>query len=210
MTSRLGTMALIARSYLAAHGVSRRGLMGYLVAWGVVAFASRGRHSALGLQLGDPGSEPLDTIGLVMMAVPALILLRCLPLYTVELGLGRSRGAQPSWAWWTATLGLVAALTPVVMGPLLAPTVDGDAFRSVWLLIVGVALLSRLVMPPAWSSMLVVGVLMTFSAPGVVPWRLNLLYNLELLPEVTWPLSVATLGLALVLTALTPGRERCS
>lgn len=87
---------LLIRMHLSAHCVTLRGVLGFLLAWAVLLLASGISISVLGFRLAPPGSAPLDTVAVVLLAVPAAILARCANTRLPEYERTRSRERQPS------------------------------------------------------------------------------------------------------------------
>lgn len=204
MSRQLVAPLLIARAQLAAHGVTVRGAVGYLLVWIAVVLASRVSISVLGIELAPPASSPLDTVAVLMLILPAAVLTRCLRTRTPELDRTRSRARQPVAALWAGFLASVAVVSSAAVSGLLHPAFSTRLFHADWFLTIGLCILLGTVLTTTVSVMAVLAIIAVFSAPGVVPWQANLLYNLEL-DHVSTPLAAFVFASAVLLAGLRPG-----
>lgn len=204
MSRQLVALLLTARAQLAAHGVTVQGAAGYLLVWVAVVLASRVSISVLGIELAPPASSPLDTVAVLMLILPAAALTRCLRTRTPELDRTRSRARQPAAALWAVFLASVAVVSSAAVSGLLHPAFSTSLFHADWFLTIGLCILLGTVLTTTVSVMAVLAIIAVFSAPGVVPWQANLLYNLEL-DHVSTPLAAFVFASAVVLAGLRPG-----
>lgn len=204
MSVRIRGAILVVRAQVAVRGVSGRGALGYVLAWVAVLLVSRVSVSMLGIQLAPLGSSPLDTVGVMALILPAAVLTRCLRSRTPELECTRSRPRQPAAALWAIVLAAVAVVSPVAVTGLLHPAFNAPAFHTDWYLVAGLCLLLGTVMSSTASTITAFAVVAIFSAPNVVPWNANVLYNLDL-QHLSTPLGASALGCAAVLVGLRPG-----
>lgn len=192
---------LLARAQLAARGVSVRGLLGLLAAWAVVLLTSRVSVTALGFQFGPPGSAPLDTAGVVLLVLPAAVLAQWTRARTPELELTRARHLQPYESLWALGLGGFALVVPLALAGLLHEAINTRVFMADWYLTVGVCLLLSALTRSLIGPIGGFAVLAVFSTPGLVPWHLNIVYNLDL-SHISLPVGAAVLGAGVLLTAV--------
>ncbi|WP_213451108.1 hypothetical protein [Rhizomonospora bruguierae] len=184
----------ILTAYVAARGVTRRGLAAYAVTWLAVAFAARFSMSALGLQFAPPGSAALDTVAVVLMLLPAGLLAGFLASQAPSLEATRSRRRHPAQLLWVGMIAVVAVLTPWLALPLLPGAVDPGAFFATWCLTVGVWFVLAFFVPAVVAGAGTFGVLALFSTPGLVPWEQNIVYNLNEKPVAAGVAAAAFLG----------------
>jgi hypothetical protein len=163
-----------------AHGVTLRGSVAYLLVWALIALASRFSISALGLQFAPQGSSSLDTVAILLMLLPATIIVRCLCSQAPTLEVTRSRGRQPAQLLWATTLGLAAFGSPMLAAPLLHRSIDKVAFLAGWSLILGLCLVLGAVLATPFAALGSFSTLAIFSTPGLLPWRANVLYNVDI------------------------------
>jgi len=167
-------------AFIKARGITAPAAAAYVILWVAVTLASRFSVSALGLQFVPVGRAGLDTVSVLLMLLPAVIVSRCLWSRCPTVEATRSRPSQPSELLWSAVLGLGATASPLPAVPLLHDSIDPLAFVADWWLLLGVLLvLSGLTAVPIGVAASF-AVIATFSTPNVVPWEANLLYNVDL------------------------------
>jgi hypothetical protein len=186
----------IAVAYAKAHGVTARGVLAYLGAWVAVAAASRFGVSALGLEMAEPGSTPMDTIAVLLMLVLVAIVSRCLTGRLPALEATRSRGPQPARLVWSAVVGLGAAVGPLLTMPLLHGAIDRMTFLAGWGVVLGLHLVLGAVLAGPFAMVGTFAVLAVFTTPSLLPWPANIIYNVDLRE------TSATIGAVLVGTGL--------
>lgn len=172
----------VAIAFAGARGVTVRSALGYLLAWAVVAGASRFSITALGLQFAPPGSSPLDTVGVMFLLLPAPLLATCLTSRTPTLEATRASrfpGAQTAWVGCVVGVGVGS---PWAVAATLHPAIDKRAFFATWLTVFGIVLLLAVIASTLVAALSAFAVLALFSTPHLLPWPDNLIYNVDRAP----------------------------
>ncbi|WFE19740.1 hypothetical protein O7621_17595 [Solwaraspora sp. WMMD937] len=172
--------AFALRAFATARGVTVRGLVGYLLIWLFIAAASRFTVSATGLQFAPPGSAALDTVAVILLLLPAGVLAGTLTSRTPHLEATRSRSSQPAHAIWVIGITAVGLLSPWLASPLVHPSIDMVAFFTTWCTVLGLWWAVARIGPTVLALSCTFIVLAGFSTPGLVPWHLNIVYNVEI------------------------------
>lgn len=170
---------LVVVAYAAARGVTLGGAAAYALTWLAIAASSRFSMSALGLQFAPPGTASLDTVAVMLLLLPAAILTNCLASQTPTLEMTRSRRRYPAQQLWAGVIMIVALLSPWTVAPLLHRSIDISAFFVTWCVTLGTWLLILSIGPAIAAFILTFLMLALFSTPSLVPWRANIIYNLE-------------------------------
>jgi hypothetical protein len=170
---------VIVVAYAAARGVTLTGAAAYGLMWLLIAGSSRFSMSALGLQFAPPGSASLDTVAVMLLLVPAGILTSCLGSQTPTLEATRSRRCYPSQQLWVGVITVVAVLSPLTVAPILHRSIDVAAFFITWCITLGTWLIIASFASTIVAATVTFMMLAGFSTPNLVPWRANIVYNLE-------------------------------
>lgn len=175
-----------------AHGVTpgQLGLVG--AGWMVAVAAAR-----LGIPRVDPALEatarPLETLGFVAVLLPASLLAGMLADEAPWLTLTAGRDARGLRLRW----GMVLAASALVMGLAWAATLPASVPRvhslAAWLLVVGLATWSSVLVRADLAIVVPALVVVPLSVGRLVPFDVNILYNVDLAGPAVWA-AVAAFG----------------
>ncbi len=177
-----------------ANGVMPSSLLTLVAAWVAVALLSR-----VGIPSVDPAitptPRPLEMLGTAALCLPAGLSAGLLRDHLAWLTGVSPRGARWLRLGWLLTVAVSATGLAVASTLLLPRDVPAVHALAIWLLDLGLAIVSVVVLGSDFGVVLPFVVTVVFSLGGLLPFSANLLYNVNLTDE------LLTLGVATLLTS---------
>lgn len=177
-----------------ANGVVPRSLLTLVAAWVVVALLSR-----VGIPSVDPAitptPRPLEMLGTAALCLPAGLSAGLLRDHLAWLTAVSPRGTRWLRLGWLLSVAVSATGLAVASTLLLPPDVPAVHALAIWLLDLGLAIVSVVVLGSDFGVVLPFVVTVVFSLGGLLPFHANLFYNVNLTYELL-ALAVATIVIA--------------
>lgn len=185
----------VMRSEWAVHGLHARAVLVLVGAWVLTALVAR-----VGIPAVDPRIEhvprPLETLGTIALALPASLHAAALRNQASWLLAVAPRSACRLRFAWVCSIIATGSVAALAWASTLPPDVPRLHVLAAWLLVLSAAIGSVIVLRHDLAVVLPLLLLAALSTSALVPFELNVIYNVELTGEL-----MVCAGFAVAVTA---------